>query len=311
MTQTSVVRLNPHLGRAGAAIPERRWWRGWGPLIVGPPIALVFVPPTWPRWALMWTLAIAIFIGCKWLTWRRTAVDAPAWKHAAYLLLWPGLDAASFLADRAISNRSRCQPIEWFVSVGRITLGVTLLFEAARWIPPQWAYVVGWTGMIGMALVLHFGVFHLLSCWWRGMGVQARPLMNHPMTSASLSEYWGKRWNTAFRDLTHRFLFRPFTRWFGPRLGILAGFAFSGAVHDLVISVPAQGGYGGPTIFFVIQGAAMMFERSVFGRGIGLGSGASGRLFTMLVIVVPAGLLFHRPFVVGIIVPFMRALGAL
>jgi hypothetical protein len=92
---------------------------------------------------------------------------------------------------------------------------------------------------------------------------------------------------------------------------LLAGFVFSGGVHDLVISVPAQGGYGGPTIFFAIQGAAMIIERSAFGRRMGLGSGSSGRLFTILALIVPVGLLFHRPFVVAVIVPFMRALGAL
>ena len=89
------------------------------------------------------------------------------------------------------------------------------------------------------------------------------------------------------------------------------GFLFSGAIHDLVISVPAKGGYGGPTVFFALQGAGMLIERSAFGRRNGLGSGWPGRLFVLAALIVPEGLLFHRPFVVGIIVPFMRALGAL
>ena len=135
--------------------------------------------------------------------------------------------------------------------------------------------------------------------------------MDRPLSSTNLSEFWGRRWNTAFRDLTHRFLFRPCALWFGPRWGILAGFLFSGAIHDLVISVPAQGGYGGPTAFFAIQGAGMVIERSRFSRRLGLGSGWAGRLFAAVVLIAPAGLLFHRPFVVGIIVPFMRALGAI
>jgi alginate O-acetyltransferase complex protein AlgI len=121
----------------------------------------------------------------------------------------------------------------------------------------------------------------------------------------------GRRWNTAFRDLAHRFLFRPFTAWFGPRFGLFAGFLFSGAIHDLVISVPAKGGYGGPTAFFAIQGAAIIFEHSAFGHRMGLGRGGSGRAFTFLVLVAPVFLLFHRPFVVRVIVPFMRAIGAL
>jgi hypothetical protein len=276
------------------------------------PLMVLFVPSNWPHWALMWTLAAIIFIGCKWLTWYRTPVmNVPAWKRAAYLFLWPGLDPASFLAERGLSKRSRCHPFEWFAATGKLMLGVTLLFGAARTIPPQMAFIAGWTGMIGMVLILHFGIFHLLSCWWRSQGFEARPLMNRPLASTSLGEFWGRRWNTAFRDLTHRFLFRPLTSWFGPRLGMLAGFVFSGAVHDLVISVPAGGGYGGPTIFFAAQGVAMLFERSALGRRIGLGSGWSGQVFAILVLVVPVGLLFHPPFVLGIIVPFMRAIGAL
>jgi D-alanyl-lipoteichoic acid acyltransferase DltB (MBOAT superfamily) len=75
-------------------------------------------------------------------------------------------------------------------------------------IPAQHAYAIGWIGMIGLLLILHFGVFHLTSCWWRSVGVEARPLMNRPQAATSLSKFWGRRWNTAFRDLIHRFLFR-------------------------------------------------------------------------------------------------------
>jgi hypothetical protein len=221
------------------------------------------------------------------------------------------LDAHGFLEGRSLSNCVRCRSIEWLAAILRLTIGVALLFAVARVIPSQYSYVVGWIGMTGLVLILHFGIFHLLSCSWRSAGVDARPLMNRPLASASLSEFWGRRWNTAFRDLTHRFLFRPCAEWLGPRWGVLAGFLFSGAIHDLVISVPARGGYGGPTAFFAIQGAAMVIERSAVGRQIGLGSGWSGRLFAAAVLVAPVGLLFHRPFVVGVIVPFMRVLGAI
>lgn len=271
-----------------------------------------FVPLGWPPWAQMWSLALAVYIGCKWLTWQRTAIrNVPAWKHLAYLLTWPGMDAASFLEEGPTSSRSRCRSIEWLAATGKLTSGAALLFGVARMVPSQHDYVAGWIGMIGIVLILHFGAFHLLSCSWRSMGVQARALMNRPLASTSLSDFWGRRWNTAFRDLTHRFLFRPCASWFGSRWGIVAGFLFSGAIHELVISVPARGGYGGPTAFFAIQGVAMVIERSAFGRQLGLGSGWSGRLFAIAVLLVPAGLLFHPPFVVGIIVPFMRVLGAI
>jgi D-alanyl-lipoteichoic acid acyltransferase DltB (MBOAT superfamily) len=170
--------------------------------------------------------------------------------------------------------------------------------------------MAGWVGMIGVVMTLHFGTFHLLSCFWRSNGVNARPLMHSPLSSVSLGEFWGRRWNTAFRDLTHRFLFRPLTAKLGARGAVFAGFIFSGLIHDAVISAPAGGGYGGPTLFFVVQAFGMLAERSRTGRRLGLGAGRIGWLFTVLLLVGPAPLLFHPPFVVGIVVPFMQAIGA-
>ena len=192
-----------------------------------------------------------------------------------------------------------------------LALGVFLLFLAGRWIPEHYPYLVGWVGMVGVIMVLHFGSFHLLSCAWRHVGVDAKPLMNWPIAAVSISEFWGKRLNTAFRDLTHRFLFRPLTPRIGPRWAIFVGFIFSGVLHDIVISLPAAGGYGGPTLFFVVQGTAVFAERCSLGRRIGLGRGWRGWLFTMIVLVAPVYGLFHPPFVVGIVVPFLQALGAI
>jgi hypothetical protein len=252
-----------------------------------------FWPTLWPRWALMWAMAVALYAGCKWLTWQQTVNrNASSWKHAAYLLAWPGLDATRFLAEQPLSDCSLCCTTEWLAAVGKLTSGAVLLFAVARMIPARDVYLAGWFGMIGLVLILHFGAFHLLSCLWRSVGIEARPLMNRPLASASLTEFWGRRWNTAFRDLTHRYIFRPCASWFGARCGVVVGFLFSGALHDLVISVPARGGYGGPTAFFAIQGVAMVIERSAFGHRIGLGSGRSGRVFAVAVLVAPVGLLF-------------------
>jgi len=220
------------------------------------------------------------------------------------------LDARAFLSPKRLPERDRERAREWGLALIRLLVGVTLFWGVAGLISENHQILSGWVGMVGLILMLHFGAFHLLSCAWRSVGIDARPLMNHPLASVSVSEFWGRRWNTAFRDLTHRFLFRPLTPRLGPRLAILAGFVFSGLVHDVVISVPAGGGYGGPTLFFGTQAVAMFAERSRAGRAIGLGRGWRGRLFAMMVLVVPAYGLFHPPFVRNIIVPFMQALGA-
>ena len=247
-------------------------WRVWGPIVVLPAAALMFTPREWPRWLFMWLLAVVIFIGCKWLTWRRTPVAGlPWWQHAGYLLAWPGLDARAFLCSKRLPADARPAPREWMFSASKFLLGAALFWGGSRLVPAGKEMLLGWVGMVGLIFMLHFGAFHLLSCAWRAIGIDARPLMNNPPLSVRVSEFWGRRWNTAFRDLTHRFLFRPLTDKLGPQRAVAAGFLFSGLVHDLVISVPARGGYGGPTLFFVVQGAAMLAERSRLGRAMGLG----------------------------------------
>jgi alginate O-acetyltransferase complex protein AlgI len=234
-------------------------------------------------------------------------VGVPWWRHAGYLLAWPGLDAATFLGARVVAAPA---PREWAGAIIKSVVGIVLFWGVARWVPAAAPLLAGWVGMIGIVLMLHFGSFHLLSCAWRLLGVDARPLMNRPLASISVSEFWGRRWNTAFRDLTHRFLFRPLRRWAGVHGAIVAGFLISGLIHEAVISLPAGSGYGLPTVFFLLQAAAMLAERSPVGKRLGLANGWRGHLWTMAVLMAPAACLFHLPFVMRVIVPFMTVFGA-
>jgi hypothetical protein len=264
-----------------------------------------------PKWAMMWLLAVAIFAGCKLLTWsRRTVRNSPWWLEVGYLIAWPGLDADAFLQSSKRQEVARPALGEWAFAFGKLAIGCGVLVGVVRLIPKNYPYFIGWVGMSGIVLILHFGLFHLLSCAWRSIGVDARPLMNWPLRSTSLSEFWGQRWNTAFRDLTHRFLFRPLLPRLGARGALLVGFVFSGIVHDVVISGPTGGGYGGPTLYFLIQAVGLLSERSRLGKSVGLGSGWRGWLFTMSLLAAPAGLLFHPPFVLRVVNPFLQALGA-
>jgi hypothetical protein len=60
-----------------------------------------------------------------------------------------------------------------------------------------------------------------------------------------------------------------------------------------------------PTVYFLLQGFALLFERSRLGRRW------RGRFLTALVVAGPLFLLFHPPFVRNIMVPFMAAVGAM
>jgi len=294
---------------SAAPVTSLEPWHGWTPLLLLPAAVLLLTPPDWARWVFMWLLAFAVYAGCKWLTWRRTPVaGVPWWRHVGYLLAWPGMDASAFLRSEPRTERPPTR--QWAGAAAKMLAGIALFWGAARFVPADQEIVLGWLGMLGVVLMLHFGLFELLSCAWRTIGVAAHPLMHRPLAPVRLSDFWGRRWNTAFRDLTHRFLFRPLTEHLGARWGVAAGFVFSGLVHDLIISVSAGGGYGGPTLYFGLQAAALLGERSHFGQALGLGRGWRGWLFTMLALALPVWLLFHAPFVREVVVPFMRALGA-
>jgi len=62
-------------------------------------------------------------------------------------------------------------------------------------------------------------------------------------------------------------------------------------------------------MYFILQGIAVLIERSSLGKRVGLGEGWRGRLFAAVVLLLPIGLLFHPPFVLKAILPTLAALG--
>jgi D-alanyl-lipoteichoic acid acyltransferase DltB (MBOAT superfamily) len=261
----------------------------------------------------MWTLALAIYAACKWLTWRRTHVaGARWWRHAGYLLAWPGMDARAFLtAGAECPSRARVTVGECVAALIKTALGLAALFGVACRLSPEHPFLAAWVGMLGLVMSLHFGAFHLLSCLWRSLGVDAPPIMNRPLAATSAAEFWGRRWNLAFRDLTHRFLFRPLAPRLGASGAVFVSFLASGLIHEAVITLLAGGGYGGPTAFFLAQGVVVLVQRSSVGKILGLGEGWRGWLFTMSVLLVSAFILFSPPFLGNVVVPFLSAAGAI
>jgi hypothetical protein len=283
---------------------------GWLPICILP-VAAVACRNLLPAWVFMWVLSFAIYLSLKWLTWwrARSRIAHPAWRSVAYLLAWPGMDADAFLDPRQLV--SPAAPGVWLWAAFETILGATLLWVVARSVPVGRPLLRGWVGMVGLILLLHFGTFQIVALLWQSFGVKAEPIMSAPLRSTSLGEFWGKRWNLGFRQLAHELIFRPLYRGLGPEAAGFLVFAVSGLIHDLVISVPARGGYGLPTLYFLLQGAGVTVERSRFGKRIGLGQGVRGWCFMLIFLTVPVFGLFHPWFVQRVILPFMRAIHAL
>jgi hypothetical protein len=268
--------------------------------------------PQLPPWVSMWLTAVALYAGCKWITYcdaRDRGIRGDRWRTLGYLLAWPGMDAATFLRQSASVPGPPAS--EWIAAALKTALGVGLTWVVAGTMLPARPILAGWIAMAGLIFVLHFGTFHLLSLAWRSLGVAAMPIMRNPLASTSLAEFWGRRWNIAFHELASRFTFQPLRSIAGAFVATLLVFLISGLVHELVISVPARGGYGLPTMYFVVQGLGLAGERGRLGRRLGLGRGLRGWLFTALVTAGPAVWLFPQPFVRRVILPMLSAIGAL
>jgi alginate O-acetyltransferase complex protein AlgI len=254
-------------------------------------------------------MAFAIFLGCKWLTLglalNRTAEVCP-FRAAAYLLAWPGMNAPRFLSPNLAPA-----PAQWtllkdaILAAVRTLIGAFLVFVIARRAADP--ILAGWIGMIGIILILHFGLFALLSAGWRALRVDAPPIMDAPLRSTSVAQFWGRRWNGAFNDLALDLVFRPMAGRVGVLGATFLAFGVSGLIHELVISLPAGAGYGLPTAYFVFQALAITVQR----QSAALRGTVSGWLFTLLVVAGPAYWLFHPPFVRAVVVPFLQAIGAL
>jgi hypothetical protein len=283
---------------------------GWLPLVLLPSTAVVFRNVISP-WEFMVALSFAIFFALKWATWwtSRSCVPHSAWRSVAYLFAWPGMDADAFLDEKQKAPAQK--PSTWLWAMTKTVLGAALLWGVARAVPPEHLLLRGWVGMVGLILLLHFGTFELIALFWQRLGIRAEPIMHSPLRSASLAEFWGKRWNLGFRELAHEFVFRPLYKPLGPKAASLMVFLCSGLVHEAVISLPAGAGYGLPTLYFLIQGVGVTAERSQFGRALGLMHGIGGRCFMFVFLVTPVFWLFHPPFVLKVILPLMRAIRAL
>jgi predicted DCC family thiol-disulfide oxidoreductase YuxK len=306
-------KVNEHHDSSGRA-------GGWGPLIVLP-LVVAIGGRHWANWIFMWAMALAIFLGCKWLTWVKAGGIAASRSRRlvfGYFFAWPGMDARGFLGSDSLRHRTRTQSqhvepasLPWLACGACLCFGAAMILDGARRAGVTPSLLAGWEGMIGLVLVLHFGVFKVLSLVWERRGVRAEPVMRVPLTSSSLTEFWGERWNTAFNSLVHQFAFIPLARGVGTRGAVIGVFLISGLIHELVISLPARGGYGLPTMYFLAQGIGVALERSRWGRRVGLGRGAIGRLFMIVFVAGPVFWLFHPLFVNRVIVPMLQVIGAI
>jgi hypothetical protein len=260
-----------------------------------------------PPWLTMVVIALTIYFVLKGISLihfeRHSNRRLTIAERLAWLFTWPGMNARHFFCPAGEVTKPPSSA--WLWAIGELLFGAVLLVVVAPEVVDHHELAGGWVAMIGILFLLHFGLLHLAALFWRRAGRPVEPIMRAPVLASSLDEFWSRRWNLAFADFARIFLFRPLARRLGAAMALMTGFIFSGLIHDLAISVPARGGYGLPTAYFLLQSLGVFVERSAWGRSMGLGRGWRGRMFAICITAPAAYLLFHPPFVHEVIVPLI------
>lgn len=225
-----------------------------------------------------------------------------------YMTLWPGFDPAPFRKRGPVTELERGRFIRGYVLMwsGIIAIAILSYFHAVL---PAW--FTGAAGILALMCTVHLGYCDVLSSLVRWLGWSAAPLFEQPWRSSSLRDFWNKRWNIAFVEMNRQVFMPLFKRSTSVRTAVVLAFLLSGALHEFAISYPAAGGYGGPMLYFVIQAIACLAEPRLLKLCGANRSKMVGRIWTWLVLLLPAPLLFTPQFMTAIIDPMYASLQAI
>ncbi|MBI3863011.1 MAG: hypothetical protein HY290_14060 [Planctomycetia bacterium] len=241
------------------------------------------------------------------------AAPLSAWGWLGFAALWPGMRPAPF------ANAGRgAQSGAWRL-VGRgclyggigfaLAIGARSVWNDGRqFLSSAAARVIGTLLLLpALSLILHFGIFNVLAGFWRLAGVDARPLFRAPLAARSLEDFWSRRWNLAFSEMTALGIYRPLSERIGRKGATALAFAASGLLHELAISVPVLAGFGLPFAYFLLHAALVLIERAFAQRGRPVSAwGGWSHVWVLAWLALPAPILFHPPFLRGVIWPFLE-----
>ncbi len=233
-------------------------------------------------------------------------------RATAEFLGWMGMRPALFAKKRSIDARGAAA----LAVHGARTLVIgAVLFALARIIAtsplempfelPSKRGMVTIAAMVGLSLMLHFGLFDIVAGFYRLRGVPVGKLFRAPLLARSLSEFWSRRWNIGFSEMIALVVHRPVRRNAGEHVALAASFLASGLLHELAISVPVRAGYGLPTAYFLLHGALVGVERRMERRMARKKGRAPGQIWTLFWLIAPLPLLFHPPFLRGVVWPLV------
>lgn len=236
---------------------------------------------------------------------KRLSLSFKQW--ATFAIGWAGMRAQPFETLGAEPLPDAWPKIKFGIS--RVLVGSALIFLGHQLvvlsINNEFLYIVITAILlVAFSLILHFGLLSISAGMWRLSGVPTYYLFKAPAKSKSLNEFWSKRWNLAFSEMTSVAIFRPLKNKTGSAIALMIAFVFSGLLHELALSVPVNSGYGLPLLYFIIQGIMVIVEKILLNTKVRfLNNRVLARVWVFFWVVVPMPLLFHAEFIKRIIWP--------
>lgn len=247
------------------------------------------------------------------ISYKNTTFKLSFLQWVAFSTGWVGMRAQTF--EQLFS---KSMPGSWqLIKNGliRILIGLSLVvlahFTAKLDLDKQALFIVtSGIALVGLSLILHFGVLSISAGIWRFFGADTYLLFRQPAKSNSLTEFWGRRWNLAFIEMLSIAVLRPLKTKTGNTTSILLSFLLSGLLHEVAITLPVNAGFGMPTVYFIIQGLAVAAEKEMEKRNIVLlKNKLAAKLWVLFWVVAPIHFLFPNPFIEQIVWPLANLNG--
>lgn len=222
-----------------------------------------------------------------------------------FAALWPVMRPGPF-ARRAVASLPEVGQL-FLGGSARLLTGLAMVVLARlAWVLTSSRLLATPPLLVGLSLIVHFGAFDVLAAAWRWQGVDCQRLFRSPLRSTNLREFWGRRWNLAFSEMTAIAIYQPLVRVAGRGPALAASFLGSGLLHELAISVPVRAGYGLPMTYFMLHGILMTVEARLAKAKRPIDRVPwIGRVWTFTWLLAPLPVLFHRPFLAGVVWPLI------
>jgi alginate O-acetyltransferase complex protein AlgI len=286
------------------------------------------------RFVLAWALLIGSLVGfwcCRpWLGTRtfnygQLAVFLVTWKIASLICLapgawarltplrllaycfWYGMQPQQFLKGQVTAANAPLPTVSGILL--NALAGATLLWLVPYLLPAATPPTVRFgIALVGLGFLTLFARLDVVALIFRAMGFAVEKVMDFPIAATTLGDFWGRRWNRIVSGMLREVIFFPVARWLGARVALFAVFLYSALYHE-GLSFMAGSGYGGPSLYFLVQYLGLAIENSRPARRLLLDRPWLGRAWTWAVVVLPVRLFLRPGLVDGFLVPLLVQTG--